>query len=169
MVRLIWPTSDYLTFWPKIAKNGQILAKKVRYLGPSQIFTTRSMRFFAFTKCIIWKFGTFYLRLQSCICFGMCCACLESSWWCLFKFLSIWNWKIKDVITLSIAFLLTQIHSLLIVLCSHVDQYSLSFLLCPAMSCYSYLLFCVLKYYSCFFSSCLMKFLWPHIGYRRDL
>ena len=28
VVRLIWPWSDYLTFWPKVVKIGQILTKK---------------------------------------------------------------------------------------------------------------------------------------------
>ena len=56
VVRLIWPRSDNLTFWDKSAKSGQIFAKKAKkvgFLSPGQIFTTRQVRFFALGNCNI--------------------------------------------------------------------------------------------------------------------
>ena len=61
VVRLILPRSGSLTFWPKIAKTGQILTENVGYLSGRQIFTTRPQQFFALIKCIFKKFGLILL------------------------------------------------------------------------------------------------------------
>ena len=64
VVRLIWPRSDNLTFWPQIAKTGQILTKKgfkVRYMSPRQIFMTQLVQFLPFKTHFqkIWCFAPY--------------------------------------------------------------------------------------------------------------